>query len=127
MNVGSNDAMGEWSNTPVVSLQEYKENIQQLILLSKDYSQKVVLLWSIQIDERRTLPMSYWDFWLSNENQKEYNDVLKRSELEHEWCDYIDSRDWIDPQVDLDDGVHPNSNWHEKIFRKMKKILDGLI
>lgn len=126
VNVGSNDATGEWTNTPTITIEEYEKNIREITEIGKKFTQSIILLWNIQIDETLTLPMSYGDYWLLNSNQLAYNNILKDI-ADQEWYMYIDSWNWIDPKTDLDDGVHPNTQWHEKIFIEMKNVLSSII
>ena len=128
INIWSNDAMGEETTDPFIAIDEFENNIANAITVAKKYTNTVMILWNVPIDENRTLPwkVGEYTFWMLNENQELYNQKLEAIAIST-WCRYISCRDRIDPTTDHDDWVHPNSSWHKKIFTHMKKILDDLI
>lgn len=127
INIWSNDAMGEETTDPFIPISEFENNIFNAITVAQKYTNTVIILWNVPIDENCTLPwkVGEYTFWMLNNNQELYNKKLEVI-AKKTWCIYISCRDRINPKTDLDDGVHPNSEWHQKIFTRMKTILDEL-
>ena len=104
----------------------FENNVQELIKKAKKYSKKIVFLGLTPVDESKTNPLP-WNknaFYKNNKIQKYDNitkEVCKRNSV---WFIGISSSFARKGYKSiLDDGLHPNSKGHEKIFEIVKDFL----
>lgn len=102
----------------------FSKNINELINISKRLVSNVVFIGLTKVLQEKCNPV----VWNDNESYKnecifEYNNIIKKV------CDtnnvkFIDIFDLLSNEDLSEDGIHPNSNGHEKIFEYLKdKIL----
>lgn len=125
--IGINDSQFVHSkNSLRTSRQEFRGNIQKLMDLAKKYSSKTVFVGPFPADEAKTIPVSWnKDKSYKNEYIKEYEEIIKSVCAENK-IDFIEVFDkWMkmDYKKLLEDGLHPNSEGHEKIFETVKDYL----
>ena len=74
------------------------------------------------VDETKTCPV-FWDKTINytNKDYKEYNEAIKDI-AEKEKVKYIKMSDLLIKE-DLEDGLHPNSKGHQKLFLKIKDFI----
>lgn len=125
--IGSNDSC--WLHQEEknwVSLENFKENLKQLIQLSKEFTDHVFFLTLTPVTESKVDPIP-WDLDKSylNEKVERYNQKLKQVCQEKE-VDLIGIRSKF-KQADysqlLEDGLHPNRKGHHKIYQLVKERL----
>ena len=125
--IGINDSYFVHSkNSLMVPPEQFKENIQKLIGLAQQFSSKIIFVGLTLVDESRTTPIP-WDTDKSykNENIKKYNEIIK-SICKDKNIYFVEIFDkWLqsDYQTLLEDGLHPNSRGHHKIFETVKDYL----
>ena len=119
--IGTNDSAVSKSEVSV-SIGKFKENLKKIINISKKHTNKIIILGLTKVDESKTNPIS-WNPSVSyiNENIKRYSLELKKLAKE-ENLSYINLFDLLKNE-ELEDGVHPNSEGHEKIFQVVKDFL----
>ena len=110
-----------------VSIDKFKDNIQKLIKLTKRFSSKIVFVGLTPVDETKTIPI-LWDTNKSYRNDyiEKYNEVIKKVCEENKDIFFIEIFEKLkrtDYQKLLEDGLHPNSRGHEKIFELVKHFL----
>jgi len=125
--IGVNDsAFLQSKNGSWIALEKFKNNIQKLITIAKQFSSKIVFLGLTPVDEKKTTPIPWnTDIFYKNEYTQKYNNIIK-SICEKENVPFLglfDSWSNIDYKKLLYDGLHPNSKGHEKIFRSLKDFL----
>jgi lysophospholipase L1-like esterase len=108
------------------SKEKFRNNIKDIIKKSKKISQKIFFVENIPVDENKTHPVP-WDKRVTykNENIKKYNEIIKEV-CNKEVVSFIGVFDKFfksDYKKLLQDGVHPNSEGHEKIFEIVKEFL----
>jgi lysophospholipase L1-like esterase len=121
--VGINDSkFPEGSDTHLVSLEAYEQNLRQLIEKTKAYTGSITIVGSTRVD----------DEWRSargsrfmNEDISKFNEVMKKISAENN-LDYIDVFDTLDPSTDLADGLHPNAQGYQKMFEVIRANLDWI-
>lgn len=122
--IGANDAQYiQTKDNPCVSLGQFKSNISELTDLAKKITNKIVFIGPTIVDESKTMPVP-WDgavHYYSNANLEKYGSAIKEF-CEKNSLDYINMNKIVQTQ-DLEDGLHPNSGGHEKIF---KTVLAGI-
>jgi len=106
------------------SLQEFKNNIQKIISLAKKSSPKIIFLGLTPVDEKKTVPWSE-DKSYKNEYIQKFNEIIKTicNENNAYFIEIFERLIKINYKKLLDDGAHPNSKGHEKIFKSVKDSL----
>lgn len=109
-----------------VSKKEFKENIQKLLNLAKDFTSKIIFVGLTPLDETKTTPIP-WNTNKSYKNEyvKSYNEIIK-SVCEENKTHFIEIFEKIikkDYKNLLSDGLHPNSEGHEILFDLVKEFL----
>ena len=100
----------------------FKINIRKLYEISKDITKKIVFIGITSVDESRTDPIPWGpDKSYKNERIKKFNSIIENFCLENNIF-FISTNNLLDKK-DLYDGLHPNHNGHDKIFKKVKKEL----
>jgi len=123
--IGINDAQFIHSaNSLRVSLDEFKNNLKKLHAITKKFTDKIVFVELASVDESKTNSWSI-DTSYTNENIKYFNGAIKK------FCEENDvkfiSMDGIINIADLDDGLHPNTEGHKKIFDKIRPEIETLL
>ncbi len=122
ISMGDNDSLTESAGGKnLVSLEKYGENIKKIISISKKHTNKLVFLGLKKIDEEKTNPVSWGSFYYTNANISKYNNKLK-DVCKTEGIEFLDMFELLS-EKDFEDGLHPNSKGHEKIFRKVMDFL----
>ncbi len=121
--IGSNDSSGENSEeNHRLPPEQFKKNLDELINLAKKFTDKIIFLGSTMADESKTLPVSWNNaVFYSNKNLKIYGEMIKEVAGKNS-CHFLDLFDLLGIE-DLDDGLHPNAQGHEKIFIAVKNFL----
>jgi len=107
---------------PQISLEKFKNNLKELIKQAEKFTKKVIFSGGLKVEESKTTPVS-WDSGLhyTNKNIQKYNQIIKSVCQEHKLL-FIDIFDLLD-KSDLEDGLHPNSQGHQKIFERVRDFL----
>ncbi len=131
--IGLNDSQFVHSKSSHrVPIDRFKDNIQKLIKLARKISSKIIFVGLTPVDEDKTTPIP-WDDDKSYKNRyiEKYNEVIKKACKENRiyFIEIFEKLKSFDYQELLEDGLHPNSNGHEKIFEIVKDFLieNGLV
>jgi lysophospholipase L1-like esterase len=115
---GINDSAyrGEESNN-LVPLEEVKENLKKLISLAKSSAQSIYIVGLTNVTESlvNPLPSSSTLKCFSNASIKKYDAALKDSS-EESGVTFVGVQDVLS-DADLADGLHPNAQGYEKLYR----------
>ena len=127
LSMGKNDAAFVKSkNSFNISINDFATNIKQLLIIAKKYSVKIVFVGPAFVDETRTIPTK-WDSNIEyrNNNIEEYNEVIKFvcNENKIHFINMYEEFKKLDYKSLLEDGVHPNSVGHKKIFEIIRDYL----
>jgi len=117
--IGINDACLIKNKNTFTQPEQFRKNIQKLIDIARKYVDKIVFVGIPPVDESKTNPI-YWnaDAYYKNKEIKEYNKIIE-SVCKEKKMYFIDIYNkWIktDYKRFLDDGLHPNSEGHQKIY-----------
>lgn len=125
--IGINDSIfNKKLNRNQTSLISFKNNIKKLIEKSKKYAKDIVFIGLTKVNEALTTPISWdTDKYYKNEIIKKYDNTLKNIAKEHN-LKYINMFDTL-IKSDLEDGLHPNTLGHNKMFEKIKKNINIII
>ncbi len=114
--IGANDANFILSkNEHKVPLTEFKQNIIQLTNIGASLAKKIIFVGLASVDESlvNPHPLDQDQSW-TNTNMFAFDTVIE-SHCKENGLDYISMRNVISNE-DLADGIHPNSDGHEKMF-----------
>jgi lysophospholipase L1-like esterase len=108
------------------SLKKFQINIQELIKISKKFVSKVIFVGLSPVEEVKVTPIPWAkNEFCKNEYVQKYNEIIKSVCRENNiyFVEIFD--EWIksDYKELLDDGLHPNSEGHKKIFETVKDFL----
>jgi len=124
--IGLNDSWISSLNELRVPPKEFKENIQKLINLAQKFTSKFVFLGLTPVEDEKVNPMP-WAPGISyrNEYVKEYNEIIKSICYKNKIPFVEIFEEWVklDYKSLLEDGAHPNSKGHQKIFETVKDFL----
>lgn len=118
--IGINDSQYLDSNhSHRVPLDRFKKNLEKLYSLAYKFTPKVTFLGLNGVDEEKTCPISWSrDKSYFNKAVVEYDKAIKDFSDKKE-TDFIDINSIIEKK-DLEDGLHPNSEGHRKIYQQVK-------
>lgn len=121
--IGANDASYLKSKSDnYVPMEEFKNNIIEIINEARNFTQEIVFVGITRVDETRTAPVAWnEDIFDTNESISSYNSAIEDI-CEEAGLPLIKMDDLLE-DGDLDDGQHPNSGGHEKIFLRVKDFL----
>lgn len=121
--IGTNDSHYTLSkDNPYVSLEKFQKNLVTLVNQAKKISEKIVFVGLTKIDESKMMPTPWeTEKFYDNDNITRYNSVIEKvcAEL---GLPFVDLLNLLETN-DLDDGLHPNSNGHKKMFLRIKEFL----
>jgi len=119
--IGTNDTQ-QINNNPIVSLDRFEKNLNFLINSAKKYTNKIGFIGLTKVTEEKTMPIP-WNtkIYYDNKNLKIYDNKLKQT-AENSNLPYLYMFDLVEDD-ELEDGLHPNSKGHEKMFKKVKGFL----
>lgn len=118
---GGNDASYQNDpNSPLVSPEKFRANIQEIITRAKKITDHIIFMDLKNCDESKTMPVSWAEFYYTNELFEKYNaimgEVCKENDVLFLNLGLLDNEDF-------DDGLHPNEKGHIKIYEKVKEFL----
>ena len=108
-----------------VNTTDFKKNIETLVEKCQKNSliNNVIFVGNINVDESIiNKEWEDWDYYFYNDEIQKYNTILENIAKETT-CSYIDVF-WLMNNNDLEDGLHPNTKWHNKIYSKVKEFLN---
>jgi len=126
--IGINDSQYiKTRENPRVSLKEYEGNMTLLLEKAQKITNRVVVVGLTRVDESKVMPIP-WDStkYYDNAVIQKYDDVLK-TVCQNEEVPFVSMSNVL-ININLEDGLHPNPNGHEKmykrIFEEIKPLLD---
>jgi len=105
-----------------ISLSQFQDNLKAIYLSAQILSTTIVFLNIAPVDWSKTMPT----FW--NPKHAFYQeDILSYNKVLQNFCKdnnvlFVDVFELLNID-DLEDGVHPNAQWHEKIYIKVKDFM----
>lgn len=127
LSIGKNDAAFIKSRKSLTTpINDFAINIKQLLVIAKKYSVKIVFVGPTFIDETKTIPTK-WDFNIEYRNKdiEKYNKTIKLAcnEKKIYFINMYEKFNKLDYKKLLEDGLHPNSAGHKKIFEIVRDYL----
>ncbi|MCK4782020.1 hypothetical protein KAS79_03830 [Candidatus Parcubacteria bacterium] len=126
--IGVNDAcFVESQKEFMTELEKFEENLQELSHLARSYSLKIVFIGLTPVEEIKVTPLPWSKTGKSYKNEyiRKYNEIIKSVCTENKIYFIEIFEKWIELDYKnlLEDGLHPNSKGHEKIFEIVKDFL----
>jgi len=121
--IGINDSQYINSkDNPRVPLDDFNKNLLKLKGLAEQFTKNIIFIGLTKVDESKVMPIpwsttKYYD----NKNIKVYDLAIKNFCKENN-LPFIEMFDLLDNE-DLEDGLHPNAQGHEKMFQRVKNFL----
>lgn len=121
--IGTNDASYLKSmGGNYVSLDKFENNLAEIIIQAKKFTDEIIFVGLIKADEKKVGPAPWaTDFYYNNKDIKIYNEKIKDICAKNELL-FVEMFDLLSDD-DLEDGLHPNSKGHEKMFLRIKDFL----
>ena len=122
--VGLNDsAYRKSSDKSLVPLNQFKENLGELIKQAGEYTTHIFFVGLAKGDDSKTkpLPRSTTGKCYTKENERIYNDAIKLV-CKKKRVSFIEVF-YLLKDEDFDDGLHPNLGGHQKIFEAVRRTL----
>ena len=117
-----NDSSYKIEGQNFVSLSDFENNITQLISQAQKITPKVLFVGLPTINEALTQPVPWApDVYYTMKNVSEYVTVTQKICTASN-IPFVDIFDVLNFD-DLEDGIHPNAQGHEKIFQVVKDFL----
>ncbi len=128
--IGTNDSRynNKDKTTVETPINEFAKNIHRIISICKKCTKKIIFIENTPCNELKTCPTIWNDTeYFTNQSIKEYNNIIKLI-CEKEKIYFVELFDnWIKINykklLDKEDGLHPNSRGHKKIFEIVKDFL----
>lgn len=113
------------NDTALLSLNNYQQNLIQLIKVTRKYTQKIIFIGPAPVDQKKVDPIP-WAPEISYKTAivKQYSETMKAVVMEEKikFVDLFNNLP-IEYLKTLDDGVHPNAAGHLMIFNLVQHVL----
>lgn len=107
--------------TPEIPLFQFKSNIEQLINLAEKFTKNIIFVGLTNVTpEKITLHRVDKDYIYTNNNIKAYDQAVRNMALKRSY-EFIDLQNLLKPEDFSEDGLHPNSRGHIKMFEEISK------
>lgn len=121
---GGNDSYLKSKNGPnQIPIDEFRKNSKEIIGKAKNITQNIIFIGFKNVDEVKTMPVSWKDIYYVNAEIKKYDEVM-RDVCKENNVPYLDIFGLLKNE-DFEDGLYPNTAGHKKIFEKVKSFLEG--
>jgi len=119
--VGINDSkFPNDSDSHKVSLESYEKNLEYLIIEATKHTNNITIVSATKVNnEWRSVRGSRF----LNEEIKKFNEVAKQVSDKND-LKFIDVFETLNPETDLADGLHPNAQGYDKLYRVIQDDLN---
>ena len=109
-----------------INIELFKSNVEKLFSVASKFSLKIIFVGLNPIDDPKTNPIP-WDenMFYTNERIENYNNIIKSicEEKQIYFIDIFSKFSKLDYKKLLEDGLHPNSEGHQKMFEIVRDFL----
>lgn len=126
--IGLNDsALIAPKQTPRVPLEIFHTNLDKLLNVGQKLDKQVVFIGPTPVIESKTTPIP-WDKekYYTNASAQQFNESLKTFCKSHQ-ATFIDINTILQVSEIANDGLHPNTLGHQKIFETVKPVVETLL
>jgi len=127
--VGVNDARTK-AGINYSETTRYKNNLEQILQLAKQHSDKILFVGLTSCVEERSNPVSWGDTGYTNDRIKAFDDTLREfcEENHVPMVEVFEPFSKIEAETELlPDGLHPNDKGHKLIADLVKPHLEAII
>lgn len=118
----NDDIVKKSDGNHLVEFDEFESNIKELIQKARSFTSNIIVLGLQRVDETKTTPIPWQkDYSYYNADIQEYDTKLQEI-VKQENILYLSMFDLLSDE-ELEDGLHPNAQGHQKIFEKVKQFL----
>jgi len=107
-----------------VSLSQFKENLKHIQNSAEKFTNQIIFLGLTKVNENHTAPCGESETFYDNENIQIYNQAIQDHCGKHN-SSFLNLHNLL-KRKDLQDGLHPNSQGHEKIFQAVFNHLNSI-
>lgn len=119
--IGINDSSSRLGVDRLIPLEEFQKNMKEMFSVAKDVTKKVLCVGLTRVNESLVNPYPFSSTKKSwNNAQIEIYDQALEALCNTKEVTYIRMSNVV-PKKDLDDGLHPNTEGHKKMFEVIKK------
>ena len=119
---GGNDSYLKGKNRPnQIPIDQFRKNLEEIIKRARDITPNIIFIGFTNVDEAKTTPVLWKNIYYVNAEIKKYNEMVKNICQENDIL-YLDIFGLLNNK-DFEDGLHPNSAGHKKIFTKVRDFL----
>lgn len=126
ISTGINDSMFvHKTGATKVSIQDFQADLEDIIKKAKKYTEKIILVGSMPVDERVD-PIPWLEgYSYRNEYVKLFNEIMESTAKVNQlhFIDIFKEFSKKDNHKLSSDGVHPNTKGHRLIYEKVKNYL----
>jgi lysophospholipase L1-like esterase len=120
---GGNDAYLQGKDgANKIPAEQFKKNLEEIIRRAKIITPNIIFIGFKNVDETRTAPVSWKDIYYLNSEIQKYGELMEAVCKENDVL-YLDIFGLLEPE-DLEDGLHPSTLGHKKIFEKVRSFLE---
>lgn len=120
---GGNDSCLKGRNgSNQIPADKFKNNLEEIIRKAKNITPNIIFIGLENVDETKTMPVSWEDIYYVNVEIKKYDEVM-RDVCKANNIPYLDIFGLLKNE-DFKDGLHPNTAGHKKIFERVKNFIE---
>lgn len=121
--IGINDARYINSReNPQTPIDKFQNGLNDLIEKAKKHADKIICLGLTKVDNSKTMPCAWKPTkFYDDADIKKYDNIIK-DVCQSKGVLFLEMHDLLQ-NSDLEDGLHPNPQGHEKMFLKVKDFL----
>ncbi len=126
--IGLNDsALIDPEQRPRVSPQKFQDNLTKLLSIGQEFTKHIIFIGPTSVIESKTTPIP-WDKekYYTNASAKQFNESLKTFCTSHQ-ATFISINSLLLSGDIAEDGLHPNTDGHKKIFDTVKSVVQTLL
>jgi lysophospholipase L1-like esterase len=102
-----------------VPFEEFKDNLRELLKQAQKYTSKVSFIGLTRVSEERRSPAR--SKFINTEIQR-YDNFVKEL-AKSEGVVYVSTKECLDTNIDLADGLHPNAQGYDKLFNLISPFI----
>lgn len=116
--IGANDIKHQKGKA--VHFDEFEDNMGNLLTQAGEFTKKIVILGITPVDEKLTSGNQPLDYFRENKDVDRCNEILKTMAVKQNLVFIPIPKSFLETDLS-DDGLHPNTNGHLKIFEIIKE------
>lgn len=122
--IGINDSRCDTKGNPQTPLDKFQENFNSLLKKAKERADKIVCFGLTKVIDRKILIYKGrpTKFFYTDVSVKKYDAEIEKA-CQNANVPFLKMHNLLEDSDLQEDGLHPNSQGHEKIFQRIKEFL----